>query len=449
MIEKSKQVVKGSPGSTAVKRQTSDLRQRWGWTEESIWTENMLVALENGVKGGKWFSLIDKVYDLRTLKAAWKKVRANKGAAGIDDISVGMFERKAEVYLLEIQQALKSNYFRPLPVKRAYISKGKGKLRPLGIPVVKDRIVQSAIKLVIEPIFEKEFSQASYGFRPGRSCKDALRVVDGLLVEGCSWYVDADIQGYFDAIPHDRLMQKFKRYISDGTLCELVESFVRHDVMEDGGICSALSGTPQGGIISPLLANLYLHDLDLMMEKEGFRMVRFADDFIVLASDEQSVIRAQTFIHEWVEENQLTVHPDKSHTGNSQIKGQGFEFLGYRFENGKRWVREKSILNLRNAVRDRTKRAGGVSIAAVIQKLNPVLRGWYNYFKHVNLYGMNTFDAFVRRRLRAILRHYNKRPGFGRSLRDHQSWPNSYFANLGLFTMESERKLELARESRC
>jgi RNA-directed DNA polymerase len=448
VIKGSKQEVESPPGFIDAKRQTSYLRHRWGWAEESIWNERMLKALENGVKGGKWFSLIDKVYAIKTLEAAWKQVRANKGAAGVDEISIDRFEARKETLIREMHESIKNGTYRPQAVKRVYIPKGKGKLRPLGIPTVKDRVVQTAIKLAIEPIFEKEFAKTSFGFRPGRGCKDALRQVDRLLKEGQTWYVDADIQGYFDTIPHDRLMHKFKQYISDGALCQLVNRFLKHKIMEEGNLREAISGTPQGGVLSPLLANLYLHDLDRKMEQENYRMVRYADDFVILTDNEKDALRAQKLIHEWSTENLLTIHPEKSHIGNCMIKGQGFEFLGYRFEIGKRWVRQKSIMALRDKVREKTRRTCGQSLQSIIKALNPMLRGWYNYFKHVNFYSMDTFDAFVRRRIRAVLRKHNKRPGFGRSFKDHKEWPNSFFANQGLFTMEIARDREVAYQSR-
>jgi RNA-directed DNA polymerase len=193
----------------------------------------MLAALENGVKGGKWFSLIDKVYRPETLRAAWKKVEANGGAAGVDRQSVERFAARAEVYLEELSTALKNGSYKPQPVRRVEIPKGGGKFRPLGIPAVKDRIVQTAFKFVLEPIFEREFVEVSYGFRPGLGCKDALRQVDGLLKEGYTFVVDADFKNYFDTIPHAQLLKRVEEKVSDGRVLELIEAFLRQDIVKE------------------------------------------------------------------------------------------------------------------------------------------------------------------------------------------------------------------------
>ena len=196
----------------------------WWWAEASIWTERMVSALGNGVKGGKWFSLIDKVIRPTTLEAAWRKVARNKGAAGVDGQSIERFAAQAERYLQELHDELRTGRYHPQPVKRVDIPKADGRTRPLGIPTVKDRIVQQALKMVIEPIFEVQFRPGSYGFRPGRGCKDALREVDRLLKEGYTHVVDADLKGYFDTIPHDRLMALVEGSISDGRVLALIEA---------------------------------------------------------------------------------------------------------------------------------------------------------------------------------------------------------------------------------
>jgi RNA-directed DNA polymerase len=316
----------------------------------------------------------------------------------------------------------------------------------LGIPTVKDRIVQTALKLTIEPIFETQFRPGSYGFRPGRSCKDALREVDRLLKEGYCHVVDADLQGYFDSIPHDRLMALVAGSISDGRVLSLIEGFLRQDIMTDMARWQPTTGTPQGAVISPLLANLYLHPLDLLMEQSGWRMVRYADDFVILCRTEAEARDALRQVAAWVAENGLTLHPDKTRVGDSRQSGQGFEFLGYRFEAGRRLVRKKSLKALKDKVRARTIRSRGDSLERIIGDLNPMLRGWFGYFKHATpaLYGV--LDGFVRRRLRAILRKQDKRPGIGRCEADHRRWPNAFFAAHGLFTLRTA--FEQARHSR-
>jgi RNA-directed DNA polymerase len=413
----------------------------WSWVEASVWNERMLAALENGVKGGKWFSLIDKVYRAETLRAAWQKVKANAGAAGVDGQSVERFAARAELYLEELGTALKRGTYRPQPVRRVEIPKGGGKVRPLGIPVVKDRIVQTALKFVLEPIFEREFLKMSYGFRPGRGCKDALREVEELLREGYSFVVDADLKSYFDTIPHARLLERVEEKVSDGRVLELIEAFLKQDIVKEMERWRPTGGTPQGAVISPLLANIYLHPLDWCMQQKGYRMVRYADDFVVLCQTAETAQAALKEVRSWVEQNGLSLNVDKTHVGNCRQYGQGFEFLGYRFEAGRRWVRKKSLTAFRDRLRMRTKRTRGESLAKIIADLNPTLRGWFNYFKHAHPGTFKRMDAFVRRRLRAILRKQEKRPGLGRWRDDHQRWPNTFFAAQGLFTMYAAWRL--------
>lgn len=439
-----------SPGSAAAAKQGTDStgegsRRRW-WMEASIWTDRMVSALENGVQGGKWFSLVDKLIRPATLEAAWHKVASNKGAAGVDGQSTERFAAQAERYLAELQASLADGSYRPQPVKRVEIPKGDGKTRPLGIPVVKDRIVQTALKLVIEPIFEVQFRPGSYGFRPGRHCKEALREVDRLVKDGYTWVVDADLASYFDTIPHDRLMALVEGSVSDGRVLGLIEGFLRQDVMKGMERWQPTTGTPQGAVISPLLANLYLHPLDLLMEQSGRQMVRYADDFVILCRTEEEARAALRDVQAWVTANGLTLHPDKTRVGDCRQPGEGFDFLGYRFEAGRRLVRAKSLKTLRGKVRQRTLRSRGDSLRCIVADINPVLRGWFNYFQHATPGVFRLIDGFVRRRLRAVLRKQERRPGFGRCEADHQRWPNTFFAEQGLFTLQTA--LARARHSR-
>ena len=442
-----KQSESKAPGVPEVATQGAEAHRRdWTWVEASVWNERMLAALENGVKGGKWFSLIDKVYRAETLKVAWQKVAANGGAAGVDGQSVKQFAARAEMYLKELSIALERGTYRPMPVRRVEIAKGGGKHRPLGIPVVKDRIVQTALKSVLEPIFEREFLGMSYGFRPGRGCKDALREVERWLKEGYTFVVDADLRSYFDTIPHARFMERVKEHVSDGRVVELIEAFLQQDIIKDMERWTPTGGTPQGAVISPLLANIYMHALDCQMKQKGYRMVRYADDFVVLCRSAEQAQAALAEVTAWVEANGLSLNAEKTHVGDCRQEGQGFEFLGYRFEAGRRWVRRKSFKAVRDRIRIRTKRTRGDSLAKIIADLNPTLRGWFNYFKHAHPMTFSGMDGFVRRRLRAILRKQEKRPGIGRCRDDHQRWPNKFFATQGLFTMVTAR--ELASQSR-
>lgn len=407
--------------------------------EASVWTERMLAALENGVKGGKWYSLMDKVYASSTLQAAWRLVRANKGAAGIDRISIERFEDHSEKYLQELHESLKDGTYRPEAVKRVYIPKGDGRQRPLGIPTVKDRIVQAAVKIVIEPIFEHEFLPMSYGFRPGRGCKDALREVDGHIKAGYTCVVDADLKSYFDTIPHDLLMEQVEQRISDGELLDVIRLFLKQEVMDGMEGWTPTGGTPQGAVLSPLLANIYLHPLDKLVVDAGMKMVRYADDFVILCENKTQAEEALRLVREWSDDKGLTLHPDKTHIGNCSQPGQGFEFLGYRFEAGRRWIRRKSIKALRGKIRDKTRRARSGSMRFIVDDLNPMLRGWFNYFKHAYRTEYKAIDGFVRRRLRAVLLRRNKKSGLGKTINTHQRWPNAYFAKIGLFTMHEAR----------
>ncbi|MEQ1622801.1 MAG: group II intron reverse transcriptase/maturase [Methylococcales bacterium] len=411
-----------------------------------IWTKAMLAALQIGVKGGKWHSLIDKVSRLETLRLGWSQVEHNAGAAGVDRMSVERFAQAQDLYLAELAEALRNGSYSPQPVRRVYIPKGKGR-RPLGIPAVKDRVVQAALKLVIEPIFEHEFEPKSFGFRQGLGCKDALREVDRHLKAGYCWVVDADLQSYFDTIPHADLLAKVGNRIADGRVLQLVEQFLKQDIMDDLQRWTPTAGSPQGAVISPLLANIYLHELDVEMREAGLVMIRYADDAVVLCRSREEAESALARMRAWVTANGLTLHPDKTHLGDCRVDGQGFEFLGYRFEAGKRWVRKKSLMSLRDKVRAKTKRNTGNSIEYVIASLNPTLKGWYGYFQHAHRFTFSTIDGFVRRRLRAMLRKQKHRPGQGHCQRDHKQWPNAFFADLGLFTMSEAHKL--ARQSRC
>ena len=413
----------------------------WSWVEASVWNERMLAALQNGVKGGKWFSLIDKVYRAETLRAAWQKVEANGGAAGVDGQSVERFAARAEMYLEELSTALKKGTYRPQPVRRVEIAKGGGKFRPLGIPVIKDRIVQTALKFVLEPIFEWEFLKMSYGFRPGVGCKEALREVEGLLREGYTFVVEADLESYFDTIAHARLLERVKERVSDGRVLELIEAFLKQDIVKEMERWTPTGGTPQGAVISPLLANIYLHPLDGHMKQKGYRMVRYADDFVVLCRSGEEAQAALAEVKAWVESNGLSLSTDKTHVGDCRQAGQGFDFLGYHFELGRHWVRQKSYKSMQDRIRMRTKRTRGESLARIIADLNPMLRGWFNYFKHAHPNTFKWMDSFVRRRLRAVLRKQEKRPGMGVCREDHQRWPNKFFAAQGLFTLTAAWKL--------
>lgn len=419
----------------------------WSWVEASVWTERMVSALDNGVKGGRWYSLMDKVFAPATLEAAWERVQTNAGAAGVDGQSIKRFEANDEVYLAELATALRQGSYQPQPIRRVEIPKDDGRTRPLGIPTVKDRIAQTAVKFALEPIFEATFRPTSYGFRPGRGCRDALREVAQLIEGGHCFVVDADLQSYFDTIPHERLMHRVEERISDGRILGLLRSWLAQDIMRDLERWTPTEGTPQGAVISPLLANIYLHPLDDLMASRGYRMVRYADDFVVLCRSQEQAAAALADIRQWVAENGLRLHPDKTHVGDCRLAGQGFEFLGYRFEAGRRFVRKKSLNRLKDTIRAKTPRTRGDSLERIVVDLNRTLRGWFQYFKHAHPRTFIALDGFIRRRLRSILlKQTKKRSGFGLSLNTHQLWPNAFFAQAGLLTLHTA--WQTARHSR-
>lgn len=412
---------------------------RWGWVEPTIWTERMIAALETGVKGGRWFSLMDKVTAETTLRVAWERVKRNRGAAGVDRQSTEAFAAHAERYLAELRDALRSGRYRPQPVRRVWIDKpGRREQRPLGIPTVKDRIVQTALKLVCEPIFETSFAEQSYGFRPGRGCKDALRRVEALLRGGAVWVVDADIQQYFDAIPRERLLQVVATRIADGRVLALLDAYLRQGVMEGTARWEPEAGTPQGAVISPLLANIYLDPLDHVMAEQGWAMVRYADDFVVLCPSEAEAQAALAALTVWIEEQGLTLHPEKTRIVDARERG-GFDFLGYHFERGMHWPKRESTKHFRQAIRAKTRRTSGESMEAIIASINPIIRGWYGYYRHSHWTTFGPLDSYVRGRLRSILRKREGKRGRGRGS-DHQRWTNAYFDAHGLFTMIAARK---------
>ena len=261
-----------------VARHTGETLARWAWVEPAAWTPRMLTALERGVKGGTWFSLSDKVYALDNLRAGFTCVKANRGSAGVDHVTVGQFEARLDENLDRLYGSLRDGTYRPQAIRRAWMKKlGSREKRPLGIPTVRDRTVQSALRNVLEPIFERDFGEHSYGFRPNRGAKDALRRVDGLLRAGHTWVVDADLKSYFDTIPRDRLLERVRTRVSDGRILALVEAFLRQGVMDGMESWTPTAGTPQGAVIRPLLSNLYLDPLDHAMAERGFEMTRYAD----------------------------------------------------------------------------------------------------------------------------------------------------------------------------
>ena len=421
--------------------QAGEARDPWWWVERTVWTERMLTRLtDRELTNRVWFTLVDKTYAPVNLGSAFQKVWANGGSAGADKQTVAHFARQAESELTRLHEQLRDGTYRPQPVRRAWIPKpGSKEKRPLGIPAVRDRIVQAALRHVLEPIFETEFAGNSYGFRPGRGAKDALRRVDTLLKAGHDWVVDADLKSYFDTIPHLRLMALIKERVADGGVLALVERFLRAGVLERAkGWQPTERGTPQGGVISPLLANLYLDPFDHQMERAGWELVRYADDFVILCHSQAEAQAALGQVQAWMEEAGLTLHPSKTRIVNAAQPG-GFDFLGYHFERGMKWPRKKSLMKLRERVRAKTLRVGGRSLKYIVADVNRTLRGWYGYFQHSKANTFGSVDGYVRRRLRSLLekRRGRSRQGLGAA---QQRWPNEWFARRGLLSLAAEHE---------
>jgi RNA-directed DNA polymerase len=412
-----------------------EIRARWAWVEAEVWTAPMLTALENGVRGGKWFSLWDKVCAPGTLRAAFAKVKANGGSAGVDYVTVKEFEHKLEGNLERLREQLRRGQYQPQGIRRTWIDKpGSREKRPLGIPTVRDRVVQTALKMVLEPIFERKFAPQSYGFRTGRGCKDALRRVNDLLQQGYYWVVDADLKSCFDTIPHGPLLQRVGEEIADGRVLELLHAYVKAKVMETANGWEPEEGTPQGAVISPLLANIYLHPLDMLFAQPGVEMVRYADDFVILCRTEAEAQAAWAEVKRWTGSAGLTLHPQKTRLVDASQPG-GFDFLGYHFERGRKWPRRKSEQRLRAKLRVTTRRSNGHSLGTIITNLNRTLHGWFEYFKHSsNATPFQQLDSWIRMRLRSILRRRHGGQGIGHGL-DHFRWPNAYFTAQGLFSL--------------
>jgi RNA-directed DNA polymerase len=425
---------------------TGELLELIFQVEPAVWTERMLTALIQGVKGGKWFSLIDKVHPERTLRAAFSRVAANEGAAGVDHVTIAMFQAHLDAEMKRLSEQLRNDTYRPQAIRRHYIPKpGMQEKRPLGIPTVRDRVVQTALRMVIEPIFEHEFAEQSYGFRPKRGCKDALRRVDELLKSGYCYIVDADLKSYFDTIPHDRLMTLIGQKVSDGRVLNLIRAFLKQGILEEMREWTPEMGSPQGAVISPLLSNIYLNPLDHLMAQQGFEMVRYADDFVILCRSPDEATRALAAVQEWTAAAGLTLHPTKTKIVNA--KEDAFEFLGYRLEGGKRYPRTKSLTKLKETIREKTKRTSGKCLRAIIASINPTLRGWFGYFQHSYRTTFSDVDSWVRMRLRSILRKRCHRRGRGRGA-DHYRWPNAFFADHGLYSLKAAHAAACRSSSR-
>jgi RNA-directed DNA polymerase len=412
----------------------------------------------------KWYSLIDKVYALPNLQQAWRQVAANGGAPGSDGLTIERFAENADERLAQLAADLRAKTYRPQPVRRVFIPKSGGGQRPLGIPSIRDRIVQQALRQILEPIFEAKFSNRSHGFRPEKGCATALQVVDRAVKHGYQWVVDADLQAFFDTVDHPKLIAALNEAIADGSVLNLITRILKAGVClpETASVEPTELGTPQGGPLSPLLTNVYLHCFDERMVQAGYGLVRYADDLVIFAKSEGEATAALALARQVLEgELKLRLHPEKTRVVSV---AHGFEFLGFHYfrdprtDQLRKEVRQKSVRRFRETIRARTPRlknqrkpkarrltparlAKNQALRRMITDLNRFLRGWHWYFKAVwSPYAtpFRDFDGFVRRRIRAAL---TGRQGSGWW---NQRLPNALLRELGLIPLDEWHREYLA-----
>jgi RNA-directed DNA polymerase len=422
-------------------------------TEKVRQLQRRLWVCAKSSKTRRFHALYDRIYRSDVLWEGWKRVRSNKGAAGVDDITLRSIEEQGVTRFLEgIQAELKAGRYRPSPVKRRWIPKADGKQRPLGIPTVRERVIQMAAKLVIEPIFEADFQPCSYGFRPKKSATQALEAIREAGNRGHSFVVDADIQGYFDGIDRNILVDLVKERISDRRVLKLIRQWLEAGVMEDGTVRETLAGTPQGGVISPLLANIYLNKLDRIWAAKCSSLgvlVRYADDFVAMCRTESQAREALRRIGLVMNRLGLTLHPDKTRMVDLRRGKGSFVFLGCtirkkrsiqrnpRMHFMQRWPSPKAMKRIRERVHELTdSRHSGKDVKQIIATLNPVLRGWGNYFRSGNSDGkFNQLDSYVYRRLAQWMgRRGGQRP------QRMEKWTHDRFVDMGLYRLRGTVK---------
>jgi group II intron reverse transcriptase/maturase len=376
----------------------------------------------------KYYTLKDKVTKIRNMKAAAKQVLDNGGSAGIDRIGTLEFKENYSVHMRELYREFLEDRYQPKPALRVFIPKGDGRQRPLGIPTVKDRIAQAAVRGILEPIYEKEFCDCSLGFRKGKSQIDAINQVEEYREQGYKWVLDADIKGFFDNIDHELLIGFIRQKVTDGWVIEIIKSWLTMGVMKDGEYIPTGKGTPQGGVISPLLANIFLHQFDKVMIERGYKLVRFADDFVVMTKSKRKAKRAYEVVKEFIkDELKLELHSEKTVITNF---GDGFVFLGFEFINWRyKRPRKKSLEKFKDKVRKVTKRNQPWKVDLIIKRLNAKIYGWANYFGHGNVKMLfRCLDKWIRMRLRSYMEKK-------KAVMQNTRIPNSFFRKKGLVSL--------------
>lgn len=408
----------------------------------------------------KMHSVYGQILVERKLIKAWEQVAQNKGSGGIDGVTIDTFKSKEEENIVNLMEKLKDKTYKPTPVKRVYIPKKNGKLRPLGIPTIEDRIVQQSIVNVINPKFEKEiFHKWSCGYREGLGAERVLQIILWNVETGYNHIYDCDIKGFFDNIPHKNLMRVVSKYIADGTVLDMIWKWLKAGYMKDNKYNDSLAGTPQGGVISPILANIYLNELDWELEKEGIRFVRYADDFLLFAKTEEEIKRAGEVANRVIKRLGLEVSTEK--TKYVDFNEDDFDFLGFTFQHWRKRKKEdtiyfmvtpteNSLKDFKQKIKDKTRKSLTLSTKAWIERLNPIIRGKVNYYLNlhkaiksnelfgqtsrcaVNVTGymMSSIDAYTRQRLRVAMVHKNPSQRKGHLFQ--RKWSNEYFARIGL-----------------
>lgn len=387
-----------------------------------------------------WFSLWDKVWQTDNLSQAMLEVISKHGSAGMDGQTTGQMSVNWLAEQERLQGELRQGQYQPQPARRVWIPKpGTEEQRPLGVPAVRDRVVQAALRHVLEPIFERDFAEQSYGFRPGRGCLQALARVEELLFQGYTWVVDVDLQRYFDTIPRKQLLAAIQKRVVDGRIMKLLADYLEAGMMEAGQEWQPTEeGTPQGSVISPLLSNIYLNPLDHQMAGDGYEMVRYADDMVVCCRTEAEARQALAAVKAWTEAAGLKLHPVKTRIVTA-AGAEGFDFLGYHFQGyqngrGVKFPRKKSRQKLRETLRAKLQRGRSGSVPSIMREINVTLKGWLGYFRYSQPSALRDADQWIRDRIRQILRRRQKRHGIVKG-RERTEYPNHWFEMQGLFSL--------------